>query len=144
MLLLFWDHIKHLNHFLGLVSIARGVQPLGIISITQRSQGNRQQAEPEVLQATWSDWDSLWIPLVLFSTKYIYFLFVSVLLTLWKGASKTMTASQPFCSPGEHDGKDLCIIKMAAHVLCSTAGWIDISVAAPCLQILATFLKALE
>lgn len=100
-----------------------------------------EQAEPEVLQAIRNDWDPPWIPSMPISTNYNYFPFKKVLLTLWKGANKTTIANQALCSPGGHDGKDLCIIKMATYVLCSTAGLIDIWVSAPCLQILVLFSK---
>lgn len=43
-------------------------------------------------------------------------------ILLWKGASKTPIVNQVVYSPGGLGGKDLCIIKITAYVVCSTAG----------------------
>lgn len=67
----------------------------------------------------------------LFEAKYIYFPFRSVFFPLWKGANDTSTVNQAFYSPGHHGCKDLCIIKIAADVICSTASLIGIWVSAP-------------
>lgn len=66
---------------------------------------------------------------MLFNTKYIYSTFKGVFLTLWEGANKTTTANQAFCSPGEHDGKDLLLLK-----------WLHMFFAALLAQLISKFL----